>query len=85
MFNWYRLFNNEEFISTELTSMEIIFDMIGIGEKTVLITRGENTSILYEEVFLSVNLNDKNPFRMGEHAVFIDPNDDVWLGIYSES
>jgi hypothetical protein len=82
MFNWYRLFNLTDFESTGLTSHAFVVELEAIGPKEILITKGNSTSILYEDAFLTIGLNDKNPFRYGERAVYLDDNDDVWLGVY---
>lgn len=84
MFNWYQVFNRQAFLDTGLVSREFELFITDVGQKTILVTKGVGVSMLYEGVFLMVGLNDKNPFRIGEHAVFVDEVDDVWLGIYSE-
>lgn len=81
-FNWYRLFNHDEFLEQDVPSIEVDVVLQGLGQKSVLITRGVNTSILFEDTFLTIGLNDKNPFRYGEYAVLKDDNEDVWLGVY---
>jgi hypothetical protein len=83
MFNWYRLFNYDEFLSTSLVSKTITVALEDIGEVPVLIVQGNVTSIVYDDVMLSISLNEKNPFRYGNYAVFLDDNNDVWLGIYN--
>jgi hypothetical protein len=84
-FNWYRLFNLDDFEDTGLPSYEFTVELTGIGVKEVLITKGNSTSITYGDTMLTINLNNKNPFRYGERAVFLDDNSDVWLGIYHAS
>ena len=85
MFNWFRIFNLTEFLSMDLTSYEITVVLAGIGEKKILITQGNLTSITYDGDMLPINLNDKNPYRYGERGVWLDENDDVWLGVFSAS
>lgn len=83
MFKWFRLFNLTDFENLGLVSAQFDVILEGIGQKTVLVTKGNVTSVLYEDVFLSINLNNTNPFRVGERAVFLDPNNDVWIGVFS--
>lgn len=83
MFSWYRLFSNIEFLATGLVSFDATIVLDGLGQKNILITRGNLVSITYEGTMLSINMNGKNPFRYNDLAVFLDPNNDVWLGIYS--
>lgn len=80
-FGWYKLFNKTEFVGLDLVSRTLNLELEGIGEKDILITLGETLSITYEGVFLSCELNDKNPFVFEGHAVYLDANNDVWLGI----
>lgn len=85
MFHWYNIFNLQTFIATGLTSRTYTFFLDGVGEKTLLATKGETYGITYEGVFLSINMNGKNPFRYDVHAVFLDEQNNVWLGIYEET
>ena len=84
-FDWYRLFNHQEFLNLDVPSAEFDVVLDGVGLKTVLVTRGIATSILFDDTFLTINLNGKNPFRYDTTAVFIDQYDDVWLGVYFEN
>jgi hypothetical protein len=78
---WYALFNLDEFEALNLTSKEVTLFFEGQGEETVLITKGNLISVLFRGVMLSLNLNDKNPFVFEDHSIYIDSNDDVWLGL----
>jgi hypothetical protein len=48
------------------------------------VTKGNRISLTYEGIFLTLGMNDDNPFEFEDHAVFIDDNLDVWLGILNE-
>lgn len=80
-FNWFLLFNKAEFLATGLVSRLLTVTLEGIGEKQILITKGNEVSITYEGVFLPINFTLKNPFVADERAVFEDDNGDVWLGV----
>jgi hypothetical protein len=84
IYDWYKTFNKTEFENTGLVSREYIYEFVGVGEKTILATRGENTSVLFDDVFMCINLNDTNPFEFEDRAVYVDENDDVWVGILSD-
>jgi hypothetical protein len=56
----------------------------GFGLKTVLVTSGNFVGVTVDDVFLPVDLNSKNPFRIGERAVFVDSNDDIWYGVFTD-
>jgi hypothetical protein len=82
MFNWFRLFNQQEFLDLELVSYEFDVELEGVGTKNIMIAKGTAVSIFVDGIFLSINLNGRNPFRYNELAVYLDENEDVWLGIY---
>lgn len=79
-FDWYKIINKTEFESLDLVSREIQVVLDPYGLKNILITKGNLFSVLIDDVFLSVELNDRNPFVMDERAIYIDPNNDVWVG-----
>lgn len=81
IYAWYKIFNLPEFEATGLVSRAYTFELEDVGIKEILVTKSNLVSILYEDVFLPLNLNDKNPFEMDDHAIYIDANDDVFLGI----
>lgn len=86
MYNWFKIFNKTEFLALGLTSKTYTIFLNGIGQKDILVTNGISIGILYEEVFLSLNLNDKNPFEFDNHAIFVDDDtQDVYLGVPIES
>jgi hypothetical protein len=87
-FTWFKIFNLTEFEALGLVSRTYTQVLEGIGQKDVLVTKGECVSILYEGIFLPLQLNDINPFIKNAddetevaHAIYIDANDDVYLGI----
>lgn len=80
-YTWFLIFNLAEFIATDLGSKTYTLNLDGVGEKDILVTSGNLVSITYEGIVLSINLNTKNPFEFEDHAVYVDDNDDVYLGI----
>lgn len=84
IYNWFKIFNLTEFEALDLVSKNYHLDLEGLGEKDILVTKGNGVSILYEGIFLTVNLNAKNPFPFEGHAVYIKENNDVYLGIEVE-
>ncbi len=81
MLNWYKLFNMTEWLATELVSRNLSVYLDGVGQKEILITQGNETGVMIDDVFLIVNFNDNNPFQFGDRAVYQDENDDVWVGL----
>jgi len=77
----YKLINLDDFEDTGLVSRKIEAVLSGIGLKEILITKGNYVSVLYEGVFLCLGVNGKNFFEFEGYAVFIDPANDLYLGI----
>lgn len=87
-FTWFLIFNKAEFEALDLVSKTYTVILDGIGQKDILVTKGELVSMLYDGIFLPIELNDINPFiKLGDdddelaHAVYIDSDDNVYLGI----
>lgn len=80
----FKIINLDDFNALGLASRNVSGLFGELGFKEVLVTKGNCVSMLYEGVFLSLNLNDKNPFEFDGHAIFVDPNNDLWLGIANE-
>lgn len=85
IYDWYKLFNLDEFNATGLTSQTKTVILEGRGQKEVSIFKGIGVSIMYDDVFLTMDLNDKNPFTFENKAVYVDGNNDIWLGIELEN
>jgi hypothetical protein len=79
IYDWYELFNLSEVNSR--VSFEKTMILEGLGQKTILVVNGETTSIIYDDIMLSINLNDRIPFEFEGHVVFLDSNNNIWLGI----
>ncbi len=83
-YNWYNIFNLTEWLATGLVSRSMSFIFDKNGEKEILITQGNHTNLLVDDVFLSLNFNEENPYARDGVAVFLDDNQDVWVGFEVE-
>lgn len=83
-FQWYKIFNSVEFEALGLPSKTYTQNLEGIGETDVLVTKGDEIGVLFQDVFLVVGLNGKNPFVFEERAVYKNSDDDVFVGIQIE-
>lgn len=79
-YDWYKVFNKTDFEDTGLTSREYSIILDERGAKDILVTKGVAFSVCVDGVFLTINLNDRNPYEFDDRAVYIDDNDDVWVG-----
>lgn len=80
-YNWYNIINYDDFISMALPSTTVDVILEDVGQVEILVTKGVDVGITYEGVFLPVNLNNNNPYAFDGYAVYIDANEDIWLGI----
>lgn len=81
IYDWYNIFNLNDFNDTGLVSQTVDVFLTDVGYESILITKGNKTSMLFRDTFLPVNFEDHNPYTNGVYAVYSDQNDDVWLGI----
>lgn len=81
MIDWYKLINYDDFIALDLVShaIEMTFTF---GVQEVIIFKGISVCVLFDDVFLSLNLNDQNPYTFDNHLLYIDDANDIWLGVY---
>lgn len=84
MISWFNIYNKATFEATGLVSRELTRILGDLGEKDILLTKGNTVGITIDGVFLSCSLNDKNPFRMGDFLAYVDDDDEIWLGVWSE-
>ncbi len=81
MFDWYKLFNLTEWLEEELVSRKLTVFLDGIGQKEIMIFQGNETSILVDDdILLPVKFNEENPWVKSGYGVFVDVNQDVWVG-----
>lgn len=84
-YTWFKIFNRTEFEALGLVSRTYTLNLQGIGQKDILVTKGNGVGMLYDGVFLLLELNDLNPFELDSRAIYIDESNDVYLGIAIES
>lgn len=84
LYDWYKIFNLQEFISTGLVSRTRDYFLSGMGSISITITRGNLVSLVVDDVILPVQFSGEDPFVMGGYAIYKDDNDDVYLGFKVE-
>ncbi len=83
-YDWFKVFNMDEFEGLGLVSKEYEVVLEDYGLKSIYVFKGDFVSVLFDDVFLTVNLNDRSPFAIDQRAVFMDDNLDVWVGVQVE-
>jgi hypothetical protein len=81
IYKWYLICNKDDFDALDLYSKEYEIFLEDIGLKTVVLTKGNYYSLLYEGVFLTYNINDRNPFIFEDIGILLDENNDFYLGV----
>lgn len=81
IYDWFKLFNRTDFLATGLVSRTLTLTLEGIGNREVLITKGDFLGVTYEGVFLAIGITDDSPFEFDLMALYVDENEDVWLGL----
>lgn len=82
IFDWFKIINLDDFQDTGLPSQQVtaVFGS-KLGLQTAIVTQGNTVSVLFDGIYLSLNLNSKNPFVFENHAIFLDANGDIWCGV----
>lgn len=87
LFNWFLIFNRLEFDLTGLVSRKYSVTLDGIGDKDILVTRGNLLSMTYEGVMVSLDTNPPvdapftAPFIFDNLGMMQTTNGDVYLGV----
>ena len=84
-YNWFKVFNRTEFEALGLVSRTYTLNLQGVGQKEILVTKGATIGMVYDDIFLSLELGDNNPFEFEDHALYVDGLDDVYIGVPVES
>jgi hypothetical protein len=83
-YDWYQICNVTEFQEMELPSQEFELNLEGLGLKSILVTRGNAIGVVFQDIYLHANINDRNPYEFEDHAVYIDGDNNLWVGILNE-
>lgn len=79
-YDWYRIFKISEFDDLDLVSKTYTVELQDRGIRDIFVTKGILYSILYDGVFLTLNLNEKNPYEKDGLAIYSDDEGFVYLG-----
>lgn len=85
IYDWYRIFNADEFLDLDLVEKTYVVNLEGVGEVSVRACIGSGLAIVYDDVFLPLDLDLGNPVSMDGYAAYRKENGDVYLGIEVES
>ena len=80
IFDWYQIFNVDEFEALGLESKAYTYFLASRGVKEILVTKGFGISVVVDDKFLPVEFNDNNPWIDEDKAVYLDEDNNVWIG-----
>ena len=83
-YDWYLIINRQDFIDMDIPIYTFQKILEGPGLKEISVVRGNKISIIYETILLTSFMNDNNPFYFEDHAIFVDVEEDIYLGILIE-
>ena len=81
IYDWYKIFNLNEFLALGLVSYTYTVELEQRGLFDILVTHGNLTGMVFEDLYLPIGFNSKNPFEFEDHATYTKENGDVYLGI----
>lgn len=80
----YKIYNVNDFLAMDIPSFMFQLTLEDVGTETFMLAKGNLVSLLYKDVFLPIGLNNQNPYFFDGVCVYLDSNDDIWLGIKKE-
>lgn len=80
IYDWYKIFNKDEFEALNLVSKNYQLELQDRSLKNILVTKGITLGVFVDDIFLSLELNNKEPFEFEGMAIDIDANNDVYIG-----
>jgi hypothetical protein len=84
IYDWYKLFNKTEWLASGLVQRSVLVQLEDRGRVQYSISQGNTTAVLYGDAFLPAELLAYNPYVQETVAVYLDANNDVWLGFEVE-
>lgn len=80
-YDWYKIFNTTEFDALGIPSRNYVINLEDLGPKEFLVCKGIGYSILYEENYICLEMNDVNPNEFEGFAIYKNADNDVFFGI----
>lgn len=84
IYNWYKIFNLDEFNDADLVSRTVTLFLAGIGQTEIIISKGNTVGVTCNDIFLPIKFDNRNPWAFEGQAVYQDTNKDIWLGFEVE-
>lgn len=83
-FDWYQIFNLDDFEDTGLVSRTFSVDLEGRGDTEVTVYRGVGYSVRWDDHYLPIEFQDHNPYVLDGAAVYVDDDANVFIGFEVE-
>lgn len=83
--NYWKVYTVKKFEVQNVPQVTITRDLDTLGTVEISFFQGFNLSVLFQEVILTPNLNDRNPFYKNGVAAYIDEKGQIWVGKKNEN
>jgi hypothetical protein len=80
-YTWYKLpYTKQDLLLKETPDFSF---KLATSQDTIYLrlTKLNYISIIIDDVFLPIGMNEKNPYDFGDYRAFLDSTDCIWLGI----
>lgn len=83
-YSWFKIFDYDDFDSTELPSRTYSVYLTGLGLKNILVTKGNYIGMVVDDNFLCLEVNARSPFYFNSKAIFKNSLGEVYYGVLNE-
>lgn len=81
IYNWFKIFNINEFLSLDLVSKSYALRLQGIGDSIFTAYQGNYVSVQYLDEFMPVDLYEPAQYEKGTYSIYRDDaTGDVYFG-----
>lgn len=85
IYNWFKIFNMNEFLALGIVSRAYALRLQGIGDSIFIAYQGNYVSVQYLDEFLPVNLYVPAQYEKGNYSIYRDDaTGDVYFGFLVE-
>ncbi|MDR2426821.1 MAG: hypothetical protein LBD46_06575 [Endomicrobium sp.] len=85
MWQWYRIFNLNDFDALSVPDYTFSIELEGKGFQTFRIIKGLLYSVIVDGIFLTPFLNGRNGFEKDNKSAYIDEDNNLWVGYAPET
>ena len=81
IYNWYKIFNIDEFLATNLGSKIYNVSLQGVGDAVFTVFLGNVVSVMYLDEFMPLDMYTPPLYEKDQYALYRDDeNGDIYFG-----